>query len=107
HVGVITFPEWEANAELWVELGKLLQAGELIFASCAGPHVQRDTQLVMRDASHHDPLALLGLFHMRSAGTGPLLTDAYTRLLFCRAVCGRDRDGAMHALESVKKGSGR
>ena len=55
---IIPLAEWKANAELRIKLGEFLQADELVLAACSRPHVQRDPQLMMGDASHHDALAL-------------------------------------------------
>src|SRR5437868_5183004 len=104
---IIPLAEWKANAELRIKLGEFLQADELVLAACSRPHVQRDPQLMMGDASHHDALALFHFLDMRSARTRALLADAHAFLLLRRAICRRYRDGTMHGDEGLQELTGR
>src|SRR4051794_29964850 len=104
---VIPLAEWKANAELRIKLGKFLQADELVLAACSRPHVERNPQLMMGDASHHDALALFHFLDMRSARTGALLADAHAFLLLRRAICRRYRNGTMRGDEGLQELTGR
>jgi hypothetical protein len=50
--------ERKSHAELRVELGEFLQAGELVLASSPGPDVERDAELMMGDVPDDNALAL-------------------------------------------------
>src|SRR5215470_1901912 len=92
HVGIVVASQWEVDAELRIERCETVEAAVLFHASHTGSHIERDPQLMSRDASHNNAVTSLGFHHMWSAGTGTSFAPTHADLLFRRAVSRGDCD---------------
>jgi hypothetical protein len=82
HVGIVAASQWKVDAELRIEQCKHVQAAVLFLASHARSHIERDPQLMARDASHNSAATSLGFHRMRSTCAGTFFALAHTGLLF-------------------------
>ena len=106
HVGIVAASQWKVDAELRIEQREHVQAAVLFHASHAGSHINRDPQLMSREASHNHAATCLGFHRMRSACTETFFALAHADLLFRRTVSRSNCDPTVLPHIGLKKGSG-